>query len=259
MTIGVSSFEFVWSRVLRNSGQKWKFNPLPSIIQKANHCTPTGGTKSKSMSGFMSGFMAAGLGLVIFIGSHSAVSDRDMPDLAQQALMAGEESWSADFAAGGELVTASLVNLLPDRIITGALQATQTVIGFGDLRPDNPDNPYKFEQAAILQPPVVERPTINRDLKGDRVVTFAQIGNANNFSAGSVPRHQGLLSPLDADKKQSLAFVKPKPSSEAFKIAAAFHFFGEAEKRALAKLPTLVASLVRVFLLHQKNEMPRRF
>jgi spore germination cell wall hydrolase CwlJ-like protein len=247
MTMNVSSFEFVWSRVLRKSGQKWQFNLLPSIIQKASHYTSSGGIKAKSMSGLM----AAGLGLVIFTGSYSTVSDRDMLDPIKQSLTASEDHFSVDFAAAADLATASLSSslpdilpnilpgILPDIMITGLTPVGQSMIGTEDLGADS------FEQAVTAQRPVVAQLTINRELKGDRVVTIAHIGKGNYFSAGSIPRHQSLMGPLDADKKQSLAFVKPKPSIEAFKIAAAFQFFGEAEKSALAKLPTLVASLVR--------------
>jgi spore germination cell wall hydrolase CwlJ-like protein len=87
--------------------------------------------------------------------------------------------------------------------------------------------------------------TVNRKLKGDRVISSTIQRPPAYFSAGSVIRKHGLLSPLGADKKQSLAFVKPRSWVEAFKIASAFHAKKENVAMPTDKLPLMVASLVR--------------
>ena len=114
--------------------------------------------------------------------------------------------------------------------------------------PAKPNQVIKARGVSLLtsQLSEVNLPTkINRKLKGDRVVLSTIMRPPAHFSAGSVLLRLGFFSPLNIDKKQSLAFVKPKSSIEAFKVASLFHLKDAKQNHELAKLPILVASLVR--------------
>lgn len=86
--------------------------------------------------------------------------------------------------------------------------------------------------------------TINKRIKGDRVVQTTAKGAPKDFSAGSVLQRQSVLEPLDSGKKLALEFVKPKPMDEAFEVASSFHPRNPGIKPA-EELPTVVASLVK--------------
>jgi len=87
---------------------------------------------------------------------------------------------------------------------------------------------------------------INRAIKGNRVVQTTAKQAPRNFTAGSVVQRHSLLQDLSSPKNQVLAFVKPKPSKEAFQVASLFHVTKpKVDPAATDHLPTMVASLVK--------------
>jgi spore germination cell wall hydrolase CwlJ-like protein len=88
--------------------------------------------------------------------------------------------------------------------------------------------------------------TVNRTLKGPRVVTATFKAPPSSFTSGSVAERHSMLAPLNVGKNLELAFVKAKPASEALQVASAFHL-KQPKKNLLAPepdLPVMVASLV---------------
>ncbi len=216
-------FEIVWSSVLRIYGKRWRIKPLPSIF-----CTNKFPVIQTAR--FARGTKTLGLAGAIFAGSFTTVSYQDM-----QSLASNNERWLVHLREAPGKSVASASSSIFDTMITGSSSRVEN----RELRTGNVNH-------LTSQLPVAAKPaTINRKLKGDRVVSSTIKRPPAHFSAGSVLRRHGLLSPLHIDKKQSLAFVKPKSSSEAFKVASLFHITGEEQKRELAELPVLVASLVR--------------
>jgi len=88
--------------------------------------------------------------------------------------------------------------------------------------------------------------TVNRALKGPRLVTATFKAPPDSFSSGSVVERHSMLAPLNVGKNIELAFVKAKPSSEALRIASAFQLKQPEKNRFEPKpdLPVMVASLV---------------
>ncbi len=167
---------------------------------------------------------------VMFAGSYTSVSFQDIQSLASE-----DDRWLVRLRENpGQSTVSASIGML-DTFITGTISAKQNRV-------------IKARGVGLLTSQLSETgiPTkINRELKGDRVVLSTIMRPPAHFSAGSVLRRLGLFSPLDIDKKQSLAFVKPKSSIEAFKVAPLFHLKDASQNRKLAKLPVLVASLVR--------------
>ena len=87
--------------------------------------------------------------------------------------------------------------------------------------------------------------TINRSIKGNRVVESVARDAPTDFSAGSVLERQSFLETLDAGTRVARSFVEPKPRKEAIKIAQAFHPKKPEYLPATEKLPVMVASLVK--------------
>lgn len=87
--------------------------------------------------------------------------------------------------------------------------------------------------------------TVNRAIKGNRVVETTARQAPREFTAGSVLERHSLLEPLDAGKKFALEFLKPKPSQEAIQLATLFHPKQKQARDALENLPVAVASLVQ--------------
>ncbi|MCG6857026.1 MAG: cell wall hydrolase [Salaquimonas sp.] len=85
---------------------------------------------------------------------------------------------------------------------------------------------------------------INREGKGDRVVSATIKRPPAYFSAGSVLERHSMLEPRTADKEFELAFVKPRPVTEAYQVAAAFHPPKSDLPPVDPDLPVVVASLV---------------
>jgi spore germination cell wall hydrolase CwlJ-like protein len=85
---------------------------------------------------------------------------------------------------------------------------------------------------------------VNRELKGDRVVTATPIRPPEAFTAGSLLERHSVLEPLEAGENLELAFVKRLPLGEAIEIASLFHSPGE-DPVIDTDLPVTVASLVR--------------
>lgn len=89
--------------------------------------------------------------------------------------------------------------------------------------------------------------TVNRTLKGDRVVSTTFVRPPESFNAGRVYERHSLLGPLNVGKKVELAFVKAKPFDEALQVASAFHPKRPKNSDLLLPkpdLPVMVASLV---------------
>ncbi|MCO5134191.1 MAG: cell wall hydrolase [Phyllobacteriaceae bacterium] len=89
--------------------------------------------------------------------------------------------------------------------------------------------------------------TVNRTLKGDRVVSTTFVSPPESFNAGRVYERHSLLGPLNVGKKVELAFVKAKPFEEALQVASAFHPRRRSGSDLLTPkpdLPVMVASLV---------------
>ncbi len=88
--------------------------------------------------------------------------------------------------------------------------------------------------------------TVNRALKGGRVVSTTAQRPPDNFSAGSVVERHSMFEPLDVGSDVELAFVKAKPAKEALQVAAVFHKKVEKPDPLAPKadLPVMVASLV---------------
>jgi len=167
---------------------------------------------------------------VIYAGSYTAVAYQDIQSLASE-----DDRWLVSLRENpGQSTVSASIGML-DMFATGTI-------------PKNRNRVIKSRGVSLLttELPEADRPTkINRELKGDRVVLSTIMRPPAHFSAGSILGRLGLFSPLDLDKKQSLAFVKPKASVEAFKVASLFHMTETKKKDELADLPVLVASLVR--------------
>lgn len=121
-----------------------------------------------------------------------------------------------------------------DPIITGSRQAKAGI-------PISAIN-TEARQEAVPQ-------SINRDLKGDRVVSTTTIRPPENFTAGSVLQRHSMLEPLDTGDKYELAFVKRKSYGEAIEVASLLHS-PENEPKVETDLPVMIASLVRESASH---------
>ena len=217
-----------WSGVLPVLERKWRKFLHPSIFPEFNFSRNFTTLRDISRVS-VQGLKIVGFGATIFVANYTSVAYQDM-----QSLKTGER-WLVHLpqAPGKSIASASLGFL--DPTITGSIE-------------NLPRNALRSEDVDRLvgDIPKAHQPSkINRKLKGDRVVLSTIKRPPAHFSAGSVLRRQSLLSPLGLDKNQSLAFVKPRPADEAFKIASVFHNTQDRQKQKIAKLPVLVASLVR--------------
>ncbi|MFK7901592.1 MAG: cell wall hydrolase [Nitratireductor sp.] len=89
--------------------------------------------------------------------------------------------------------------------------------------------------------------TVNRAVKGKRVVSATIARPPEHFSAGSVLQRHSFLDEVKIDKKLELAFVKAKPAQEAFEVASTFQLKSKpkpAIQDVPKDLPVMVASLV---------------
>ena len=228
-SIGISAmqFEIVWSRVLRIFGFKRQSDPLIA--------EPSKGLVRSRFSSIRAGSTPRSLGIlgltcVLFAGSYTPVSFQDI-----QSLASDDDRWLVRLKENPGLSTVSASIGRFDTFVTGSI-------------PAKPNRIVTEQGASLLtsELPKVEKPTrINRELKGDRVISSTVKRPPAHFSAGSVLRRHGMFNSLNIDKKQSLAFVKPKSSVEAFKVASLFHLKNARQDQDLAKLPVVVASLVR--------------
>lgn len=208
---------------MRFSVSNWRVRPLSSISQNRTFRRLRAIYTSR-------GLRILGLSIVLFAGSFTTISYQDM-----QTLAPGKDRWMVHLgqAPGQSVASASMGGF--DTMTTGSVPVERNqAIRTSDL-----------ERLTARLPEAPAPARINRKLKGDRVVSSTIKRPPAHFSAGSVLRRQGLLTPLGIDKKQSLAFVKPKTSREAFKIASVFHVTGERRMHEMENLPVVVASLVR--------------
>ena len=199
--------------------KRWIF--LPSCAHAAKNRL---GCKAQNLANLSK---VIGAGIIVFSGSFTTTAFQDM-----QSLAFGESRWLMHLPAGPGLSTARATQSALDKRTTGSLVTAS--IG----------QPLNFSRLTNKMQLSRTPQTINRRLKGDRVVSSTIQRPPAHFSAGSVLRRHSLLSPLQIDQNQSLAFVKPKPSDEVFKIASAFHLKGFDANNAPANLPVMVASLV---------------
>ncbi len=205
---------------MRISGLK-RWNILPSC--KLIATTPFPGLNGR----LTAGLKIAGIGAAVFANSFTTIAYQDM-----QSLAFGEERWLMHLPQNAGQSIASPAQSAIDGRSTGTVISAKldTSLDFSKLttKMSGPRQPQR----------------INRELKGDRVVSSTIQRPPAHFSAGSILRRQSLLAPLKLDKRQSLAFVKPKSANEAFKIASLFHETDADKKANRAKLPVVVASLV---------------
>ncbi len=169
------------------------------------------------------------LGAAVFAGSFTNISFQDMQSLAN-----GENRWLVHLPqAPGESVAVAAANMFDYQATNAVAQPARHQF-----------LPQDAKRLTTKLPQDKKPQTVNRKLKGDRVVSASIQRPPAHFSAGSVLNRHSFLGSLDADKKQSLAFVKPKPAKEALKIATAFHAKDSEKKNARNNLPVMVASLV---------------
>jgi len=90
-----------------------------------------------------------------------------------------------------------------------------------------------------------EPETVNRKIKGNRVVQTTARSAPKDFTAGSVLQRQSMFEPMNTGKKLALKFVKPKSHEEAFQVASLFHPAKPKSKPVPKHLPVAVASLVK--------------
>ncbi len=86
--------------------------------------------------------------------------------------------------------------------------------------------------------------TIDRSLKGDRVVAAISTSPPISFKAGSIMQRTGLLTPSQTDGSLEMAFVKPKSSAEIVEIAQSFHSNAKQFDQLSAEMPVMIAKLV---------------
>lgn len=118
----------------------------------------------------------------------------------------------------------------------------------GSIAPADAPSAQDIAKYTITDVRMARKPqTVNRALKGGRVVSTTVKAPPDAFSAGSVLERHSMFAPLDVGKDVELAFVKAVPSEKAFEIAANFHPKKPKVDRLAPKpdLPVMVASLVR--------------
>lgn len=213
-------FKLVWSRVLRFS-DLLRRKKTSSLVDDAGMLTTNTKLFSRSLK-------TTGLSIALMAGSISVVAYQDMQSLADN-----DQRWLMHLPQGpGQSIASASTHGL-DRRKTGSVVSASMA--------DSMD----FDQLTASLPKAPKPQVINRDLKGDRVVSSTIQRPPAHFSAGSVLQRNSLLTPLNAAKNQSLAFVKPKSAHEAFEVAAVFHAKEDRNKKRMDKLPVVVASLVQ--------------
>lgn len=155
----------------------------------------------------------------------TTLSHQDMPALLGKTaenrwLMHINEPQGMSFASIG----AGAESANTDTTVTGSISRELKV----SEKPHNADKPQ----------------TINRSLKGNRVVQTTARQAPKDFTAGSVLERHSLLEPFNPDKKFARAFVTPKPMEEALQVASAFHATKPKFDDTPRDLPVMVASLV---------------
>ena len=239
--------QIVWSRVLRKSSIERMSAAQQFILKIPNRLGPHILGRLPKIAWRKPGFASMpslrgiSLGLLALVVSYSTVDFQDVEGLAS-----GGNRWLVHApAAPGETIVAS------NYVAKSANQQTQGI----DYRTTSSVRPQRLTTvkgdrvtiaAVTSQIRPDKRPqTINRDLKGDRVVSSSIARPPAHFSAGSVVQRHSLLAPLDTDRKLELAFVTPKPHGEALRVAAAFHLKNAKYLKEVERLPVMVASLVR--------------
>ncbi|MGB7286349.1 MAG: cell wall hydrolase [Salaquimonas sp.] len=180
-------------------------------------------------------------GTALLLTYPSLVSYQDIASLTQAETgfhKAGATSmprWLTSLNEG-----AGVSNLITGSISNGKAETS--------LLPGNVANADMDISKRLIQQVRVERQaqTVNRSLKGARVVQATIKRPPDQFSAGSVVERQSFLSPLDLPKDTELAFVKAKSPKEALQVASAFQMKKPKVNKYAPKadLPVMVASLV---------------
>lgn len=188
------------------------------------------------------GFFPVVVGTALFLTYPSIVSYQDIASLSQieNSGMADSNRWLASLnqAPGLTNLLAGIKNKSTDPLITHAVLKTDT----NNLKSENISGRiiHRVRKARLTQ-------TVNRSLKGDRVVSSTTKAPPNHFTAGSVVERHSFMAPLNVGKNLELAFVKAMPAKKALHVAAIFH----PKKKKIDKfapkadLPVLVASLVK--------------
>ncbi len=173
-------------------------------------------------------------GLAVFLAYPNIIAFQDVAALAPAPVA---ERWLAHVPEpAGSLVLATAVPSTLERRSAGT-PVTVDPVTTGTVSEALPE---------ISTEVGVERQAqrINRDGKGDRVVSASIARPPAYFSAGSVLERHSMLEPRAADKEFELAFVKPRAADEAFKVAAVFHPPKSDLPPVDPDLPVMVASLV---------------
>lgn len=213
---------------------------MPEIDQKG------GGVAARLAKSVKKSAFPVLVGTGLFLTYPSLVAYQDMATLAKIEAgieVAPAERWLASIS---EMPGVSA--LLPSGTADAALpevSAPKTLdrLSTGSINP----TPEKIAKKTITAVRHDRKPqTVNRALKGDRVVSTTAKRPPDSFSAGSVIERHSMFAPLDVGRDVELAFVKAKPADEALQIATLFHPKKKETDRLAPKpdLPVMVASLV---------------
>ncbi len=152
----------------------------------------------------------------------------------------GNARWMAHAPAGpGETVIAALPGV--DNIKTGSVAAAGRDARLSVVKGDR----VGVERVAVGIDTAKRPQTVNRSLKGGRVISATVQRPPPHFSAGSVVKRSSFLDTPVGTGKFEMAFVEPRPAEEAMRIASSFHASGAGELAIDPDLPVMVASLVR--------------
>lgn len=172
------------------------------------------------------------LGLCVFLAYPSLVGFQDVAALSADPV---EQRWLAHLReAPGKVVFASAAG---PSVAARPVAADPAVTGSISAERDAPSI-----STAVGTGPRPQR--VNRERLGDRVVSSSIARPPAYFSAGSVLERQSILRPRADDPRVELAFVRPRPVDEAFRIAGIFHRLEPDLPPVKPDLPVVVASLV---------------
>lgn len=169
-----------------------------------------------------------GIATIIFSSQTVEIAHQDVASLVGKT---GKDRWLAHIAAPiGETVALTSASMLGKNKVQLAVENTPKELTVSKEVKQNP-----------------KPQSINRALKGGRVLQTTARQAPEKFNAGSVLERHSVLQPIDQGKKQVLAFVKPKPNKEAMQVAAVFHRKKKKEKAGpkTSHLPVQIAKLVK--------------
>ena len=169
-----------------------------------------------------------GIATIIFSSQTVEIAHQDVASLVGKT---GKDRWLAHIEAPiGETVALTSASMLGKNKVQLAVENTPKELTVSKEVKQNP-----------------KPQSINRALKGGRVLQTTARQAPEKFNAGSVLERHSVLQPIDQGKKQVLAFVKPKPNKEAMQVAAVFHRKQKKQKAGpkTSHLPVQIAKLVK--------------